>query len=381
MDKQPHQESRLAWMDVLRGLLIILVVVGHSTGVFNKYIYQFHMGAFFLVSGYMSVPERRSPLHTLYHRFLTAYLPILSATVFLAAATAVMRRIGLYSVFLGDSLYLGFFSTVKHIVLYGSLYVWWLGACWFVLALFGAAVINRFLLRLCRDSYNWVYILFSTALLFAGYRLAEGGGVWYSIDLMLIAQFYFMLGTLVRRNCRIDPEENPLARNLCGALVTGFVIWFVAKKYGLTVDYPDRKFSNPVVDVAMSLNGTLCVYFLSGLLCKIPPVKQLLQQVGKNTLPIVIFHFIWFNLGYILLYLAGLAPFEYLQSFTPGEIGAPWWPMFTLIGTGMSILTWKVMMRFRFLRILFGQEKQLYNRWWFYLRSRTSAICKKFIFH
>ena len=356
-------------MDVLRGLLILLVVIGHSTGTFNKYIYQFHMGAFFFLSGYMSLPERRTPLHTLYHRFLTAYLPVLSATVFLAAATAVMRRTGLYSVFLGDSLYLGFFSTVKHLVLYGSLYVWWLGACWFVLALFGAAVINRFLLRLCRDRYGWPYFLLSAALLLLGYRLAQGGGVWYSIDLMLIAQFYFLLGTLVRRYRLMNPRAIPLWRNLLGLIITGFLVWLVAEEFGLTVDYPARKFSNPIADIAVAANGTLCMYYLSALLCRISSVQKILQVIGRNTLPIVMFHFIWFNLGYILLYLLGLAPFEYLQSFTPGEIGASWWPMFTAIGTGCSILTWKVMMRFRLLRILFGQEKQLYEAVWTRLQA------------
>lgn len=360
-------------MDVLRGLLILLVVIGHATGAFNKYIYQFHMGAFFLLSGYMSLPERRSPLHTLYHRFLTGYLPILSATVFLAAATAIMRRLGLYSIFLGDSLYLGFFSTVKHLVLYGSLYVWWLGACWFVLALFGAAVINRFLLHICRDRYGWPYLLLSAALLLLGYRLAEGGGVWYSIDLMLIAQFYFLLGTLVRRYRPLSPETLSLWRSLLGFAITGILVWLVAEKFGLTVDYPDRKFSNPIADIAVAANGTLCMYYLSALLCRIPPVRKMLQMIGRNSLPIVLFHFIWFNLGYIVLYLAGLAPFEYLQSFTPGEIGAPWWPMFTAIGTGCSILTWKVMMRFRFLRILFGQEKPLYDALWTRLQRALSS--------
>ena len=360
-------------MDVLRGLLILLVVIGHATGAYNKYIYQFHMGAFFLVSGYMALPERRSVLHTAYHRLVTGYLPVLSATVFFAAATVVMRRLGLYSIFLGDSLYLGFFSTLKHLLLYGSLYVWWLGACWFILALVGAAMINRILLLLCKDRCGWLCLLLSTGLLLAGYRLAEGGGVWYSIDLMLIAQFYFTLGVWIRSHRTPDPQNLSLWKSLLGLLVTGVLVWFVARRFGLTVDYPDRKFSNPLADVAVSLNGTLCMYFLTAVLCRISPLRKLLQFLGKNTLSIVIFHFLWFNLGYFILYLLGIAPVEYLQSFTPGELGAPWWPMFTLIGCGCSILTWKIMMRFSFLRILFGQEKDLYDALW-------HRICRKMPF-
>ena len=86
-------------------------------------------------------------------------------------------------------------------------------------------------------------------------------------------------------------------------------------------------------------------------------------------MPVVLFHFLWFNLGYAILYILGRAPFEYLRSFTPGELGAPWWPMFTLIGIVMSILTWKIMMRLRILRVLFGQEKQIYDQCWNRLRG------------
>ena len=38
-------KKRFEWMDVLRGLLIISVVIGHSTGKFNGYIYQLQKSA------------------------------------------------------------------------------------------------------------------------------------------------------------------------------------------------------------------------------------------------------------------------------------------------------------------------------------------------
>lgn len=57
--------QRLTWADALRGLLILLVVIGHSLQ-FGDYenrmswniIYSFHMAAFFVVSGYVSYKEQ-----------------------------------------------------------------------------------------------------------------------------------------------------------------------------------------------------------------------------------------------------------------------------------------------------------------------------------
>lgn len=369
MDNAVKSSQRLVWMDVLRGLLILFVVIGHATGAYNKYIYQFHMGAFFLVSGYMSQPERRTVAHTLYHRFLTVYLPVLSATVLLGAASVILHRTGLYSVFLGDSPYLGFFATLKEFLLYGNQYVWWLGACWFMLALFGASVVNRILLRLCEDQYDRWFLLASTVLFLAGYRLADTGGARYSFDLVLIAQFYFTLGTFLRNRRPMAPENLSAARSLLGIVITGCLLWLSAEVLKATVDYPDRRFQNPITDTLIALNGAAFTYFLAALMCRFSLTRHILAAAGRNTLPVVLFHFLWFNLGYAILYILGRAPFEYLRSFTPGELGAPWWPMFTLIGIVMSILTWKIMMRLRILRVLFGQEKQIYDQCWNRLRG------------
>lgn len=45
-------DKRIQWLDILRGLATVLVVIGHSeVGTFSKYIYWFHMPLFFVLSG------------------------------------------------------------------------------------------------------------------------------------------------------------------------------------------------------------------------------------------------------------------------------------------------------------------------------------------
>ncbi len=56
--------KRLIWADCLKGILIVLVVMGHAiqetlkNGCFDNhlwnYIYSFHMAAFMAVSGFLS---------------------------------------------------------------------------------------------------------------------------------------------------------------------------------------------------------------------------------------------------------------------------------------------------------------------------------------
>jgi len=332
--------SRIEWMDVLRGLLILSVVIGHATGLFNRYIYQFHMGAFFFVSGYMARPERRTVPHTIYHRFMTTYLPIFSITILLALVYSALAHMGLYRVFMGESVFFGFRFIIEEFVLHGNQYVWWLGAAWFALVLFYASVLNRVTLYICGERYSFTYLLLGSLLFWVGYIHAETDG---SNPLIFIAQFYFLLGTYVK-NKKIIKDSYPVSIHWIGLSVTTLILYLFSR-FNLTVDYPSLQFNHPVVDVAMALNGAAFCFFAANLLSKISVLKSMLQSLGKNTLPIMLFHFMLFNLGYWILYIFNVVPFEYLQNFTPTyEIGRIYWPLFTVIAVSGSILLWKLMM-------------------------------------
>lgn len=56
MDKGENTlESRADWIDVLKGIGIILVVIGHvnTKGFLVQWLYTFHMPLFFALSGYI----------------------------------------------------------------------------------------------------------------------------------------------------------------------------------------------------------------------------------------------------------------------------------------------------------------------------------------
>ena len=52
--------NRLNWIDSAKGLLILLVVLGHMSdinGELKNWIFTFHMPAFFIISGYLYKPH------------------------------------------------------------------------------------------------------------------------------------------------------------------------------------------------------------------------------------------------------------------------------------------------------------------------------------
>lgn len=51
MENSVRKSERVLWIDIYKALAIVLVVVGHSTGKFNMYIYQFHLAYTYVAFG------------------------------------------------------------------------------------------------------------------------------------------------------------------------------------------------------------------------------------------------------------------------------------------------------------------------------------------
>ena len=92
--------KRLSWVDVTKGFLMILVVIGHYPGELDfplsKYIYWFHMPAFFILSGLFFKPvlEKGMMKHSIHKRFMQLIVPYL---FFLVSITLVRYGIELGS--------------------------------------------------------------------------------------------------------------------------------------------------------------------------------------------------------------------------------------------------------------------------------------------
>lgn len=53
IENTKYDHNRESWIDTLRGIGILFVILGHCEPPFDKIIYSFHMPLFFLISGYL----------------------------------------------------------------------------------------------------------------------------------------------------------------------------------------------------------------------------------------------------------------------------------------------------------------------------------------
>lgn len=365
-------KKRFVWMDILRGLLIISVVIGHSTGKFNGYIYQFHMGAFFLVSGYLAKQKSRSLLETIYHKVLTLFLPVLTSVCILQLATYGLHKLNIYNMLLGDMQYITFGIVLKEFFLHGSIYVWWLGAAWFVLVLFLISIIHRALYQLLDEKYGVVYGILSICLFLIGYSISKTGAHAWNIDLVLIAQFYYVIGLYLCKYAENVVQKRTWMQAIVLACITFVIMHIIATKLHFTMDYPSRAFNAPAIDVFMVVNGAIFIYALAMCISKIPVINWLTAYLGRNTLPILLFHFMAFKVSFYFLYKFGLIPFQDISVFVPSdEVGKKYWWFIALIAILVSLLIWVIIKHIPILNVLFGQEKKLYKLWYNDLSCNT----------
>ena len=74
-----EQKRHIEWIDSLKGLAIILVVLGHNTGGENDayhFFYTFHMPLFFLISGFLF--SMKPPLEYLERSFRHLMVPYIA---------------------------------------------------------------------------------------------------------------------------------------------------------------------------------------------------------------------------------------------------------------------------------------------------------------
>jgi len=360
MEQKIH---RIDWVDIYRALAIIAVVIGHATGQFNMFIYQFHMAAFFFISGYVSDLSRRSILETIWNRFCTLILPLISVFFLLLFFDMSFYKLGWYEI-ISSMPFIGFFNTVKEFFKKGNLYVYWLGAVWFLIVLFWINVLQRLILRLFKNKTTVWFFIFSILLLIFGYWLVHKGISFpFTLDLVFIGQFYFVIGILIRKSKIFDKIQAIPWVTIALLIASMTILWFFGKVHRVTVDYPSRRFGSITTDTLAALNGVIFVFLISFFFSKLPKyVKTTLIFIGKNSLGIVFFHFLAFKISYLILYFFGVMSFSQISSFTPPiEIWGYWW-MISLVSIFASIGLWKFLTWPKFFYIPFGIEREFYER-------------------
>jgi Fucose 4-O-acetylase and related acetyltransferases len=372
-----NTESRIDWVDIFKGIMILLVVIGHATGKFNPWIYQFHMAAFFLASGYLSTIEKKNDISRILKKFMTLILPYLSLGLLGILVNAVLDYFGYYNFLFGTD-FLGIGKSVSEMFLNGNLYVQYWGTFWFLTTLFAVEVLQFIVFHINNKKINLIYFSISLLLFFTGYIFVESGINSHLLDLVFIAQFYYTIGLFVRK---LKPGHSMINSNyigyaICALVATVISVWGYFNK--ITVDWPSRSFRFPVAESVVAFASIYLVFFVSITMDRIRKgrifhkLKRMITSLGENSLGIMVFHFAFFKIYFVVLYLCGLMNKEEVGNivFTT-ELAAKYWLGLTIFSVIASLLLWKIMTKTPIINLCLGQN----SAWNKKISEAISANC------
>ena len=302
--------ARVIWIDIMKGLLIALMVLGHCAAPFTKVIYLFHMPAFMFLSGYTAKPEQKKFFAYVLAKTKSILVPYIFWNVvfilfynWLAKTEIYVLFPETYSVSLSD-----FFSNA-HTADLG-------GATWFLLVIYTISILYQglfVLLKTIKGTRLTPFLAMGIGLF--GFWLCQTGHYLpYMFDLSLYGMLYYGLGQFFSK---YHVLEEHIPEKAMALICTAVIIIFGVLYPQVMMNWPTRDFVGILENLVSAICGVYICYRISQILCGAAILTKLFQFLGKHTMTILIFHFVVFRLIFAAFVLIGVAPKECLRNLTP----------------------------------------------------------------
>jgi polysaccharide biosynthesis protein PslL len=287
--------KRIEYLDIAKGIGILLVVLGHNdfeviSPFVQRMIYSFHMPLFFFLSGYFI--NASVPFFDFFKKRFNALMKPFFFTIFLIYFTSVSFE------------KMGFNMAITRIVksLYGSgHYLDWV-QLWFLPHLFAVSLYAFLFIALVSRLRNrwaaWGILLATMAIavpflnVFYPFPLSILGkdyelwGLPFSLDLVLVTGFFFILGHEVKQ---ITSEKT--FDNWIFLAATGGIVLLLNILFPYEIDFNIRLYESFLVNTTEAILGILFVLALARQIeLHTTRLASLFKYLGNISLIILLFH-------------------------------------------------------------------------------------------
>lgn len=287
--------KRIEYLDIAKGIGILLVVLGHNdfeviSPFIQRMIYSFHMPLFFFLSGYFI--NTLVPFFDFFKKRFNALMKPYIFTIFLIYFTSVSFE------------KMGFNTAITRTVksLYGSgHYLDWV-QLWFLPHLFVVSLYAFLFIMLVSKLRNrwvtWGILLATLAIgvtflnMFYPFPISILGkdyelfGLPFSLDLVLVSGFFFILGNEVRQVTTEKSFDNWLL--LAG---TGAIVLLLNILFPYEIDFNIRLYESFLVNTTEAILGILFILALARQLdLHTTRLASFFKYLGNISLIILLFH-------------------------------------------------------------------------------------------
>lgn len=274
-------KERIVWVDWMKALLIMCVVLGHAGSKFTGVIYIYHIPAFFFISGYLSNYDKQKTGRLSSFKYLI--IAIICYNLFLMFVNAIELYLN------GDPVYnLPILYKLYHLVvcpLIGTFWCYYVGSpfghalcsqMWFVWTL----IIIKFLYKFVAGKDIKVQIGISLiCLLYVSFLNSYNIRTFFYIDRVMVALPFFAVGNMLRNKIKCNITSSIFKRGgVCVICLFIICCVFIANRHLNVGRFDMFHFiigKSAVVYYLSSLIGTLCVLRISQMLPKIRFIKDI----------------------------------------------------------------------------------------------------------
>ncbi|CAM5191868.1 hypothetical protein UACE39S_04896 [Ureibacillus acetophenoni] len=188
--------KRQQWLDIAKGIGIILVVFGHSGNTFfPPYIYWFHMPLFFIISGYLhKQPNTLSGvMKNNWRKVKQLLIPYVSFYLLII----LLRQLDLNQNFTVTQF------DVKQFILGGQNLGGYFGVFWFITTLLITQILFSFVLRFKNQKVVFLIILISYMLSYINSAYFADKSIMWNANVALLAIVYYYVGYLLKNRAHI----------------------------------------------------------------------------------------------------------------------------------------------------------------------------------
>lgn len=316
-----------------KGILITLMVIGHSGAPQHlvECIYLFHIPCFFFISGFLFKEKYLNDIGTFITRKIKGlYIPFVKWSITFLLLHNVFYHIGIY-----DNAYS--ITDFKHklfsiFTMTGSEQL--LGGFWFLKELLYASIISILIFKVITifNKRLTIGVLITTSLLLTvcAYLLSTAAFKIPTIgSKTLLATSYFTAGVAFHK-------ANMLLNN--NKLLYGIVFFLIF--------ITSSNYIKGTMDIAginifpyfiVSIVASIATIYLTKFINK--HTTSILDYIGKNTLYILIFHFLSFKIVSFLILTYCDRPITELSSFPviPNS-SSFYWILYTIVGVAVPLV-------------------------------------------
>lgn len=338
-------------VDIIKGIGILLMVMGHAGFKYSNFIYLFHMALFFIVAGYCYNVTYSETLDSVWKLFVkrmkSLWLPYAFFNVIFVLLNNVFIRLNIYT---NDKRFLstpqGEFTKLQNLLGVDEMFNTAMrslafsyspqiaGAAWFLKTLFLVTMLYcciDFLIQKTSKINKFVpfclHILVSVTLLIAGYQckiqgkpLQDSMHLVFAIYFMLSFGFYF-------KQMHIDK----LFRFPVILIIISFIILYQCNKKGF-ISLVICEYTNPVFLVIASISGWIFVYGIACYIIKFNILTKIFAYLGEHTLIILFMHFLAFKIISFIQILIYDVPYYMIASFPTYNNKGIWFYLYSLVG-------------------------------------------------